>query len=327
MRLNTRGSGGRAARSIFESQQLLGPESFVVNLGRGLDQVLKVGPKEEVPEVDKLAVSLILDVDDTPSVLASANGLALDDHVALRTDNGEWNNTPYTFVEGCLLLIVVFMVNRIEADVVILKVLLDSRLERITFLQGERVGLGNDWHNVDDLAQFFHDNDVNRAELVTGRVEEEQAAVNARVLDVAITHGSKLLAEVCAVLVLDILDDCIPAALVVDLVAISGGVNNVQLELDAILRNDMRHSLNLSSLTHGLVVFKAALGVDKVRRENGVDQSTLSESSLADDHDIELEPALQKLVFDLARDRVETDIRRSANFLDCSSGHIFLFVS
>jgi hypothetical protein len=43
----------------------------------------------------------------------------------------------------------------------------------------------------------------------------------------------------------------------------------------------MRHRLNLSCLAHGLVVVKAALGVDQMRRENGVDQGALSESGLA----------------------------------------------
>jgi hypothetical protein len=47
---------------------------------------------------------------------------------------------------------------------------------------------------------------------VAGGVEEVQAAVDAGVLDVAVPHGGKLLAEVRAVLVLDVLDDGVPAA-------------------------------------------------------------------------------------------------------------------
>src|SRR4051812_36550508 len=50
--------------ALLECQQLLGTERLVVDLGRGLDQVLKVGAGEEVPEVDEFAVVLILDVDD-----------------------------------------------------------------------------------------------------------------------------------------------------------------------------------------------------------------------------------------------------------------------
>ena len=47
-------------------------------------------------------------------------------------------------------------------------------------------------------------------------------------------------------LVLDILDNWIPASVVVDLVAISRGVNNVQPQANAILLNNMRNGLDLS---------------------------------------------------------------------------------
>jgi hypothetical protein len=85
-------------------------------------------------------------------------------------------------------------------------------LKRITLNQGERVRLGNDRNDVDDFAQLLHDDDINRAERVTGGVDEEQAAVDARVLDVAVAHSGELLAEVRAVLVLDVLDNGVPAA-------------------------------------------------------------------------------------------------------------------
>lgn len=48
---------------------------------------------------------------------------------------------------------------------------------------------------------------------MTGRVDEVQAAVDTCVLDVTVTHGSELLAEVCAVLVLDVLDYGVPAVI------------------------------------------------------------------------------------------------------------------
>jgi hypothetical protein len=47
-----------------------------VDLRCGFDQILKVGTGEEVSEVDEFAVVLILNVDDTPSVLAPPNLLA-----------------------------------------------------------------------------------------------------------------------------------------------------------------------------------------------------------------------------------------------------------
>jgi len=46
---------------------------------------------------------------------------------------------------------------------------------------------------------------------VAGGRDEEQAAVDTGVLDEAITHGSQLLAKEGRVLVLDVLDDGLPA--------------------------------------------------------------------------------------------------------------------
>ena len=52
--------------------------------------------------------------------------------------------------------------------------------------------------------------------------------------DVSVTHGRQLLSEVGAVLVLDVLDDWVPAVLVVDLVAVSRCVDDVQPKTNTI---------------------------------------------------------------------------------------------
>lgn len=48
-------------RAFLEGKQLLGTEGFVVNLGCGLNQILQMGAREEVAEVNKFAVVLVLD--------------------------------------------------------------------------------------------------------------------------------------------------------------------------------------------------------------------------------------------------------------------------
>jgi hypothetical protein len=58
---------------------LLGTECLVVDLRCGFDQILEVGAGEEVSEVDEFAVVLVLNVDDTPSVLAATDLLASND--------------------------------------------------------------------------------------------------------------------------------------------------------------------------------------------------------------------------------------------------------
>ena len=83
--------------------------------------------------------------------------------------------------------------------------------ERLAFLQSETVRFGNNGDDIDNLTKFFHHSHVYGAERMAGRVNKVQAAVDARVLDVAVTHRRKLLAKVRAVLVLDILHNWVPA--------------------------------------------------------------------------------------------------------------------
>ena len=83
--------------------------------------------------------------------------------------------------------------------------------ERLALLQSETVRLGNNRNDIDNFTEFFHDNHVYRTERMTGWVDKVQAAVDARVLDVTVTHRRELLAEVCAVLVLNILHNWVPA--------------------------------------------------------------------------------------------------------------------
>ena len=65
--------------ALLECQQLLGAEGLVVYLGGSFNQVLEVGAGEEVSEVNEFTVVLILDVDNSPSVLAATDLLASND--------------------------------------------------------------------------------------------------------------------------------------------------------------------------------------------------------------------------------------------------------
>jgi hypothetical protein len=78
--------------ALLEGEKLLGAEGLVVNLRGGVDQVLEVSAGKEVAEVDEFAVLLVLDVDRSPAVLASANSLAVNADVALAADNSKGND-------------------------------------------------------------------------------------------------------------------------------------------------------------------------------------------------------------------------------------------
>lgn len=160
------------------------------------------------------------------------------------------------------------------------KLLLDTGLELLTLLKGERVGLGDNRHDVDHVGQLLEDDNVDGLERVAGRLDEEETAVDAGVLDVALALGRKLLAQVSRVLILDVLDDGVPAAVVVDKVAVAGGVDDVEPQADAVLLDDVGDTLDLGCGTDGLIRLHAALGIDQVRSEDGVDQGRFAETSL-----------------------------------------------
>lgn len=86
------------------------------------------------------------------------------------------------------------------------------RLESLPFLHCQTVRLSNDGDHVDNLTELLHYNDVNGAQRVPSRVDEEQATVDTRVLNMALAHGRELLAEIRTVLVLDVLYNGIPTS-------------------------------------------------------------------------------------------------------------------
>lgn len=277
--------------ALLQCQELLGTEGLVVSLGCGLDEVLQVRPEQEVPQVDKLAVVLILDVNDAPSVLATPDLLAIDDDVLLGADDSEGNEvlesqvskckpesisgeSPYIdlSVHGPLLLIMLVTVVRVHLQVVEGEFLLDALLECQALLERQGVSLGDDGHHVDHIGQLLQHDDVDGLQGVASGLDEEQAAVDAGVLDVLVAVGGELLAKVGRVLVLDILDDGIPAAVVVDQVAVAGSVDNVQAQTDAILLDEVGHGVDLGGGTDDLVRHQTTLGLNKVGGEDGVDE-------------------------------------------------------
>ena len=95
--------------------------------------------------------------------------------------------------------------------------------------------------------------------------------MDARILDIALALRRQLLAEVGAVLVFDVLDDGVPAAVVVDEVAVARGVDDVEAEAHAVLLDDVRDGMDLGGAADGLVGLEAAFAVNEVRGEDGVD--------------------------------------------------------
>lgn len=183
-------------------------------------------------------------------------------------------------VHSHLLLVELVVVVGVHLEVVESKFLLDTLLECLTLLQSQSVGLGNDGNNIDDIGQLLQNDDIDGLERVAGRLDEEQTAVDAGVLNITLTLSGKLLSQVSRVLVLDVLDDGIPAAVVVDQITVARGVNNVKAETDTILLDVVGNGVDLGRGSNNFFGNKTTLGLDKVRSEDGVDEGRFSETSL-----------------------------------------------
>lgn len=184
-------------------------------------------------------------------------------------------------VHGRLLAVVLLILVRVHPDVVERKLLLDAVLEHLPLLQGQTIRLGNHRHYIDRLRQLLQHHNVNRLKRMTGRRNEVQAAVDAGILDVPLALRRELFAEVGAVLVFDVLDDGVPAAVVVDEVAVAGRVDDVQAEAHAVLLDHVGDGVDFGGAADGLVGCEAAFGVDEVGGEDGVYEGRLAETGLA----------------------------------------------
>lgn len=67
-----------------------------MDLSSRLNQVLQVGPSQEVAQVHKLAVIRVLHVDNTPAVFAPTDRPAFNDNIVLGADDGKRNNVLVT---------------------------------------------------------------------------------------------------------------------------------------------------------------------------------------------------------------------------------------
>jgi hypothetical protein len=123
-----------------------------------------------------------------------------------------------------LLSIKFIIVIWVHPQVVESELLLDPFFECCALLESQRVGLSNNWYNVDNIGELLEDDNVDRFEAnmsasilvlhclrMARRLDKEETAVNTGVWDISLTLSSELFAKIGRVLVFDILDDRIPA--------------------------------------------------------------------------------------------------------------------
>lgn len=145
----------------------------------------------------KLAVRLVLNVDDPPAGLAAPDLSAVDKKSLFGAHNGKGEHALDLGVEVLVVLVVLFVaVGRVEAELVVGKLVLEDLLERLALGQSHGVGLGNDRDDVGSLGQLLEHNNVNGLETMARGLNEEENAVDTGVEQVPLPLCSELLAEV-----------------------------------------------------------------------------------------------------------------------------------
>lgn len=157
-----------------------------------LNQVLQMRPRQEVSQADKFAVILVFHVDHPPAILTAAHRTTANDDGVLATNDGKGDHAVDTGIHGTFLLILLVVVIWVHAEVVEGKFLLDALLEGHALFKGEGVGFGNNGNDVDDVRELLQHNDIDRLKRVAGWLDEEEAAMDAGILNVALSLRSEL---------------------------------------------------------------------------------------------------------------------------------------
>lgn len=124
---------------LFQSQQLLRPEGLVMDLTRCLNQVLQMRPRQEVPQAYKLAMVLVLHVDDAPTVLATADLAAVDDDAIFGADDSKRDEVFEVGVEMTLFFVLLVVIVGVHAEVMEGKFFLDALFEGKALFKGKGV--------------------------------------------------------------------------------------------------------------------------------------------------------------------------------------------
>jgi hypothetical protein len=214
-----------------------------------------VGADQHLAQLDKVAVLLIVDFDDTPGVATATDAATISSsYLRVGTDNGEGNLGHDLLVLGNGLLIVELVAGTLEnLDRVLFDIGKDleelastisiglvsttyTLLESGNLLVGQGISLGNDGNEVNLGVETAHNLNVQGLQGVARRLNEVDTGVDAVVDNVAAVD-LVLSLEIGIVALLDVLDNWAPRVIVVDKVTESGGIDHAQAEADTVLLN------------------------------------------------------------------------------------------
>lgn len=181
----------------------------VVLLGR-VDQVEHVIADKDGSELAEVAVVLVLNLGDTPGILAALDAATVGSrHILLRSYHRERHGVNQFARVGEHSIIVVIERGLVDFDTLGLNNGPYSVLEAQQIIWTQGVRLGNDWDQVDPGAKTLHDFNVKRLKSMPSGTDKVQAGVNTEV-DPVNTARLLFLKHVGFVLVVKEFNDWLP---------------------------------------------------------------------------------------------------------------------
>lgn len=157
----------------------------------------------------KVGVTRVVNLDNTPWVLASADFAATDLDNVLGADNSERHQTTElgVLLDGVLVILLNVVGEVVDGDAVVLNVLHDQLLRLGKLGGGQRVGAANDGNNVDTGGKALHELNVELAEAVASGGDKVEESVNTIVSEARVTLDAGLLSQNIIVLSLQVAND------------------------------------------------------------------------------------------------------------------------
>lgn len=205
-------------------RQLLSTVVFVQEIVGDFLEISKMAVEERRSDSEEVRVAGVVNLDNTPGVLTSANLSTTNLNNLLGTNNCEWHKSSElgVLLNGVLVILLDVVREVVNGNAVVLNIL-HNELLRLSELTGsERVGAANNGDNVDAGSKALHELDVEFSETtmceecltrggmflpVTGRGDEVEHSMNSVVPETRVSLDTRLLGKNIVILSLKISDN------------------------------------------------------------------------------------------------------------------------
>lgn len=188
-------------------------------------QVTQVAVEQSTADSKEVGVARVLNLNNTPWVLARAHLTVIDCHEVIGSNNGERHESTQLSVllNGVLIILLNVVGEVVDGDTVVFDILHDQLLGLGQFSRSEGVGLSNNGDNVDTGREALHQFDIEFTQTVAGGCDEVKHDVHSVISEARVTLDSGFLCKNIIVLALEVTNNLTEAVRGVSQHAVSYG--------------------------------------------------------------------------------------------------------